>query len=76
MLIKGETIALLCILLLLLTIAVVAYGATVVGSKHDIGTGGEEVCVYCHTPHFLIQVQGDLFWESLTQEAHYVSHVT
>jgi len=28
-----------------------AYGGTVVGSKHDLSTPGEPVCVYCHTPH-------------------------
>jgi predicted CXXCH cytochrome family protein len=50
--VKGKTVILLSIFLLLLAIAVVAYGATVVGSKHDISTAGEEVCIYCHTPHF------------------------
>jgi len=42
-------------------VAGAAYGQTVVGSKHDLSTGGvagtyrstniSEVCVFCHTPH-------------------------
>src|SRR5512139_3149402 len=45
---------------LLLTVAMVliagmAYGATIVGTPHDIrgATGGAttEVCIFCHTPH-------------------------
>jgi predicted CXXCH cytochrome family protein len=32
--------------------ALSAWGASVVGSKHDISSSGEQVCIYCHTPHF------------------------
>ena len=40
--------------------ATIAQAGTIVGSKHDLGTGGDsqltgqtttEVCVFCHTPH-------------------------
>lgn len=52
MAVKGKMIVVVLIFLMLLIIAVFAYGATIVGSKHDISTAGEEVCVFCHTPHF------------------------
>ena len=39
-------------LMFLIMIAIAAYGASIVGSKHDISTAGEEICVFCHTPHF------------------------
>ncbi|GBE34120.1 doubled CXXCH motif [bacterium BMS3Bbin06] len=36
-----------------LTIALAAYGGSVVGSKHDLSSSSTpEVCVFCHTPHF------------------------
>ena len=52
-------------LMFLIMIAVAAYGASIVGSKHDLKHAYEvgsslmklsmnnygEVCVYCHTPH-------------------------
>ena len=36
-------------LMFLIMIAIAAYGASIVGSKHDISTAGEEICVFCHT---------------------------
>lgn len=29
-----------------------ARGASVVGSRHDLSSAGEQICIYCHTPHF------------------------
>ena len=53
MVVKGKTVILFSIFLLLLTIAMAAYGATVVGSKHDLSTTTTpEPCAFCHTPHF------------------------
>jgi predicted CXXCH cytochrome family protein len=41
------------LILYVLTITVMAYGATVVGSKHDLSTTTTpEPCAFCHTPHF------------------------
>lgn len=37
---------------LFLTAAYLAFGATVVGSKHDLSDGSyNEPCAFCHTPH-------------------------
>ncbi|MBI4655077.1 MAG: cytochrome c3 family protein [Nitrospirae bacterium] len=49
---KINTKLIVLIIFPILTIDVVAYGATIVGSRHDISTAGEEICVFCHTPHF------------------------
>lgn len=32
--------------------ALSARGATVVGSRHDLSSAGEQICIYCHTPHY------------------------
>lgn len=29
-----------------------ASGSSVVGSRHDLSTGTEQICIYCHTPHY------------------------
>jgi predicted CXXCH cytochrome family protein len=62
---KTKTLVLFAILIAFLSIAYLAYGASIVGSKHDLKSAWEkgsslmrlslnnygEVCVYCHTPH-------------------------
>lgn len=48
--------------LLSLTISPIIFAGTIVGSKHDLGSGNfygnfagtadtSEICVFCHTPH-------------------------
>ncbi|MBI5026795.1 MAG: hypothetical protein HZC12_08770 [Nitrospirae bacterium] len=62
---KTKTLVLFAILIASLSIAYLAYGGSIVGSKHDLKSDWEkgsalmkqtlnnygEVCVYCHTPH-------------------------
>ena len=35
--------------------------ATVVGSKHDLSTGTEQICIFCHTPHAADVAKGPLW---------------
>lgn len=68
--------------LMIMTLAVAAFGQTVVGSKHDLratgggtptGTGLNEVCVVCHTPHQASTAAGqDPLWNrGLSANASY-----
>jgi len=37
--------------LALIAFTILAYGNSIIGSKHDLSTGDTETCAYCHTPH-------------------------
>jgi predicted CXXCH cytochrome family protein len=52
-----KIVALICMAGLICFSAFSARGASIVGSKHDLGYGGtygrdDQVCIVCHTPHF------------------------
>lgn len=61
--------------ILLLTVAMVlvasvAFGATIVGSRHDLSTANQangQVCVFCHTPHNANTSAGPLWSHSTSQ---------
>lgn len=59
----------------MLLIAGVAYGATIVGSSHDIRsqTGGAttEVCIFCHTPHNASTTLPVVLWNHAATTATY-----
>lgn len=54
-----KTLIKLTALTALLALSAVTQGATIVGSKHDLRSGGssafkgtnDQTCIYCHTPH-------------------------
>ncbi len=61
--------------IILLTVAMVlvasvAFGATIVGSRHDLSSSGVangQVCVFCHTPHNANTSAGPLWSHSTSQ---------
>ena len=67
----------LILLVVMLLVAGVAFGATIKGSKHDLSAGGlqtvrgtlTEICVYCHTPHAASAVTFAPLWNRSTAQS-------
>jgi len=47
------------------------FGASVVGSKHDMSAAGGEVCVHCHTPHFANTEISAPLWNKKSQNFNF-----
>lgn len=74
-----KILTILTILTLSLSIAFLAYGGSVVGSRHDLSIGGTgwgggafgttQVCVFCHAPHNTnkAQLNGQYLWNRTLQ---------
>ncbi len=64
----------------LLMITGVAYGATIVGSAHDLrGVGGgttTQVCVFCHTPHNASAAIPVVLWNHAPTTATYTIYAS
>lgn len=51
--IRAKAVIITAILAASLSMSYLAYGGSVVGSKHDLSTAStNEPCAFCHTPHF------------------------
>ncbi len=67
-------------IVVLVALATVATSQTVVGSKHDLSTGGgitdkstneSQVCIFCHTPHQKTVTASPLWNHTMSSQATY-----
>jgi predicted CXXCH cytochrome family protein len=66
----------------MLLVAGIAYGATIVGSKHDMTTRSipgmteNQVCIFCHTPHNASTTNNTPLWNHTTSTATYTMYTS